>query len=566
MFCRVRLVIVVISLIAISTPITSIECPGHQQQFDEGIKALHSFWYNRANQIFTNITQQETKCSMAHWGIAMCQWYPLWVNPNPEHIETAKQHLLSIIYVPQPHKEQKLTQTLFQFFNSSTGIDQSIEKYHDGMYGLMQEYPGDIDLVAFYVLSILALGKVIGPSDQEFELRVQAGRMLKKKLNENPDHVGLLHYLIHTYDHPFLSTQSVEASRHYPQVAPEIPHALHMPSHTHQHLGQWSESILANTKSISSTTPNTNYPGQLHSLGFLVNALLQKGQVSKVEELVKYIQNRDIEFGILGVSEAFDLVSIPVKHALNVHNWKMATQIELLPRSANWSMHSWVLVYKYFSRVVGHFFLNNKKLVFENYRLMVESHRHGQLTPSWTYVPVDLKLEIETMMNFTKSLVLFANDSNMHTLDQMFDSFDPWIHSSEFLIVPFTELFAQILLSNGKRNEARQMYETTLDLYPNRLNSLYGMAITSGQKRMYFDKVLSLCDKHESYICPSEFCKTGVVHYRCTERHEIVVAKKYFEKRLLIGLVITGSIVVLFFLVWCLTRKRTQRFGYMPIQ
>ena len=65
-------------------------------------------------------------------------------------------------------------------------------------------------------------------------------------MSRYPDHPGLAHYIIHTYDVPPLADRALAAARRYAEIAPEAPHALHMPSHTFTRLGYWQDSIDAN--------------------------------------------------------------------------------------------------------------------------------------------------------------------------------------------------------------------------------------------------------------------------------------------------------------------------------
>src|SRR5256885_7165409 len=111
------------------------------------------------------------------------------------------------------------------------------------MEGLASKYSDDKEAQIFYALALAAAEE---PTDKTYAARLKAGAILEKLFREEPDHPGLAHYIIHTYDVPPLAARALIAARRYSDIAPDAPHALHMPSHTFTRVGYWQDSIDSN--------------------------------------------------------------------------------------------------------------------------------------------------------------------------------------------------------------------------------------------------------------------------------------------------------------------------------
>src|SRR3990170_1257441 len=90
-----------------------------------------------------------------------------------------------------------------------------------------------------------------------------------------PTHPGLAHYIIHAYDVPPLAPKALDAARKYASLAPAVPHALHMPSHTFTRVGLWKESIETNRRSAEAARKENATAEELHAMDYQTYAYLQ---------------------------------------------------------------------------------------------------------------------------------------------------------------------------------------------------------------------------------------------------------------------------------------------------
>src|SRR6185312_7844631 len=135
--------------------------------------------------------------------------------------------------------------------------------YEQAMAKLRAGSPQDSETAAFYALALLASAQA-SPLDKSHVRERNAADLLNHVLAVEPDHPGALHYLIHAYDSPSLAKYALGAARRYARIAPAVPHARHMPSHTFTRLGMWDESIESNR---SSAEAGRRYEAEQHMAG-----------------------------------------------------------------------------------------------------------------------------------------------------------------------------------------------------------------------------------------------------------------------------------------------------------
>src|SRR5712692_5949052 len=184
--------------------------PDAQKTFEKGVALLHSFWYEESEKAFLDVEKQDPKCAMAPWGEAMSLWHQLWNRPDSPTIKRASAELKKAgkMKAGTTGRERDYILALKAFYSNSKKADH--------------------EAAAFYALSLLASEP---DNDNTFANRKQAGAILEKLFAAEPNHPGVVHYLIHSYDKPQLAQLGLPAARRYAQIAPAAPHALHMPSH-----------------------------------------------------------------------------------------------------------------------------------------------------------------------------------------------------------------------------------------------------------------------------------------------------------------------------------------------
>ena len=230
-------------------------------EFDRGVALLHSFFYEEARRIFTAIAEQDPTCAMAQWGIAMTWWHPIWTPPTADEMTAGKAAIDKAMAMKAPtDRERQFITALNAYYHAPEGpatgaVGQSchgpvgprdrVVAYEQAMRQLADKYADDVEAQTFYALAILAVGYAT-PNDTTLSNQLQAARILEKLRKRNPNHPGVVHYLIHSYDYPALAERGLTAAQVYGSIAPWVPHALHMPSHIFTRLGMWDESITAN--------------------------------------------------------------------------------------------------------------------------------------------------------------------------------------------------------------------------------------------------------------------------------------------------------------------------------
>ena len=326
-----------------------------QQQFDRALAMLHSFFFPETTKAFSIIAAQEPSCAMAYWGIAISQ------RPNPlsmpippalmkhgwEAIEKARAA------GPKTDRERGFVDAMEVYYKDfdKTDYRSRILAYEAAMKRLHERYPDDAEAAIFYAL---ALNEAADPSDQTFSRQIKAASILEALEDRMPNHPGIVHYIIHSYDYAPLAQRGLFAAMRCAQLAPAAPHALHMPAHIFSMLGMWHESIQPNlaSKAALTTYNGENYGGAadptvLHSMDFLVYDYLQLAQDKAAGQVVgeRNAIQRFVNVRVVGDAA---YAAIPVRFALELGNRKGAAS---LPPWKSESPYAEAITY--FGRAVG---------------------------------------------------------------------------------------------------------------------------------------------------------------------------------------------------------------------
>ncbi len=303
--------------------------------FNKAVALLHSFEYDEARRMFEDVSRRDSQCAMAHWGVAMTYLHPLWAPPTAEAFQAASVavHTAKQLGTKNP-REAGFIEALGRYFNGDrkTSHRKKLRAYRAAMEALSQRYPQDIEVTLFYALLLMATAD---PQDATYRQLLQAGEMLETFVAGNPNHPGLTHYIIHTYDIPPLAHRALPAARRYAIIAPDSAHARHMPSHIFQRLGMWQDSIrsnLAATASARSFARRANIKGhwdeELHGLDFLANAYMQIGYYDKAREVRDYVLSMK-HFYPENFKIAYVLATTPARYELDRQDWRGAADLAL---------------------------------------------------------------------------------------------------------------------------------------------------------------------------------------------------------------------------------------------
>ncbi len=257
-----------------------------QAHFLRGLAALHSFWYEEAVEAFRESTKIEPDFMMGYWGEAMAYNHPLW---SEQDTPTARQLITKIKDTPKLSARERAYLNAVKALYGEGDKHARDTAYSAAMEKIYRDYPDDLDAAAFYSLSLLGLWQ---PGEKGYRLQARAGAIALEVYQKNPNHPGAAHYIIHAFDDPEHAILALPAARRYADIAPEAPHARHMPSHIFLQLGMWPEAAASNASAWEvsdawmkrkSLSPNVR---DYHSLHWLLYVYLQQGRYRKAEELL----------------------------------------------------------------------------------------------------------------------------------------------------------------------------------------------------------------------------------------------------------------------------------------
>src|SRR5215471_4884152 len=309
--------------------------PASQKPFERGVALLHSFGYEEAEDQFNENAKSDPQCAMAHWGIAMSLFHQIWERPQDPELKRGAEELDKAQEIGvKTDRERGYISALALFYNDPAKNDhlKRAAAYSDAMGKLYEKYPTDLEAGAFYALSLLAAER---PDDTSLSNQKKAVEVLNKLFQQEPNHPGLAHYIIHACDSPAMAPMGLDAARRYADIASSSAHAVHMPSHIFARLGLWQEDIRANLKSVALVKSDKMYMAghELHAMHFLLYAYLQTGQDEKAKRILdqeKQITSKstgDDDSGMMAYF-AFAAVHFPALYSLEQRHWSEAAALE----------------------------------------------------------------------------------------------------------------------------------------------------------------------------------------------------------------------------------------------
>ena len=475
--------------------------PDAQKTFEKGVALLHSFWYEEAEKAFLDVEKQDPKCAMAYWGEAMSLWHQLWNRPDAATIKRASAELKKTdkVKAGTTDRERDYLQALKAFYSNSMKADHEARAraYSAAMERVYKKYPDDHEAAAFYALSLLASEP---DNDTTFANRKQAGAILDKLFAEEPNHPGIAHYLIHTYDKPQLAQLGLPAARRYAQIAPAAPHALHMPSHIFARLGLWQDDINSNLASIAATRKATEmHMGgeghQFHAMDYLVYAYLQSGREAdalKVIEEVKAMPPMKDMYGTGYDPRLYALAAFPARYALELHHWTEAASLTPVAYAQTGDA-----AITYWARAIGAAHIGNVAQARTDIEHIDAIHK--------TLVDQKKKNFAEAVDQDRKEATAWLdhaegrNDAAVAALRTIAEKEEASGDESDGG-TSAREMIADMLLEMRQPEQALAEYKTDLKFYPNRFNGLYGaaqaaeMAGQMSQATEYYAVLVKTCE------------------------------------------------------------------------
>ena len=295
-----------------------------QTEFNEAVAILHSFWYPEARRRFEALASKDPDCAMAHWGVAMSLWHPLWRPPGAEELAAGAAAVHKARGMPvATERERDYIDAIGVYYDDYTELPppERARRYQQAMERLHGKYPDDLEAAVFYALAMVANQ---ARDDDSYTLTLRAADLLEPLFRQAPEHPGIAHYLIHALDYPPLAERALPAAHRYAQIAPAVSHALHMPSHIFSQLGMWQESIDSNVASARAARSHQSLFDLSHALEWLAYAQLQSCRDASARDVMQEIVSK-AQPGNFAVEYA--AVAIPIRIALETRDWPAAVSV-----------------------------------------------------------------------------------------------------------------------------------------------------------------------------------------------------------------------------------------------
>ena len=486
----------------------SISCSTDvQDQFSRSVALLHNMMYAQAENEFKAVAKRDPECSMAYWGISMTLLHPLWAPPSNDELQRGLDAIRKALSLkPVTKREMAYIKAIEAFYKNWESVDHPtrIANWEKGQKEVFDSHPEDIDAGAFYALAHLATAP---KGDKTFTHQKEAGALLENLRIKAPMHPGLFHYTIHAYDNPLLADRAMEVAKEYDKIAPEAPHAQHMPSHIFVRMGMWSLTSEWNERSAEAARKQSK-PGELslhyiHAMDYLIYAYLQKVQDQKALDALITINN--VEKYQDSFASAYGIAAAQARYPLELRQWGKAANLKLRTHSTfPWDKYPGFEAITHFARGLGAGRSNDitkarasireldtlyeltKKAGQDYWAVLVDSQRNT--VAAWTAYS-------EGMTGNALQLMKKAADIE--------DSVDK--HPvTPGAVLPARELLGDMLLLAGKYGEAIDAYEASLLISPNRYNSLYGAGYAAesagdtSKAKFFYEKLMELASDADS--------------------------------------------------------------------
>ena len=448
-----------------------------KKDFSRAVAMMHSFWYVEAEKAFVKVAEADPDCAMAWWGIAMSNYHPLWAAPTADELRRGRE-AAGRAGVGKTEREKAYINAIRTFYADSGDHSTRANAYAQAMVSVASAYPNDDEAAIFSALALLGTASA---SDKTYAKQKSAAEILTRILPRHPEHPGVAHYIIHSYDYPALASLALPAARAYAKIAPGSPHALHMPSHIFTRLGLWDESIASNLASADKARRHMRVqkPGaaafdELHAVDYLMYAHVQKGEDAKAKALLDRLLAVDGQsIDNANFAAAYALAAAPARYTLERRRWSDAAKLALHPANFDWKPYAYAEANVHFARAVGAARsgdLNTAKSAVDRLEairqeLLAQKNTYwvGQVeiqrmsAQAWLAQGAGLKDEATRLMRAAAEL---EDKTEKHPV-------------TPGPVVPARELLADLLLENGHAAEALAEVERVLSVSPRRFHATW---------------------------------------------------------------------------------------------
>lgn len=459
--------------------------PAAQEHFLQGVAALHNFWYDEAADAFREAQKADPGFAMAYWGEAMTYNHPIWTEQDREAALAALARLAPTAEEraakAPTEKEKAWLETIEVLYGEGEKKDRDAA-YAEAMRKLRERYPEDLEAASFYALSLIGPALTGPAGDARDRPLIRAAAILEELFDRNPEHPGVLHYMIHAYDDPLHAPLGLRAARLYAKTAPAAHHALHMPSHIFVQLGDWVSTAASNEDSWAASVAWVKRRNlaiekrDFHSLSWLLYAYLQQGRLGKAEETLEIVRQAAKESDSPRI--AYSLKEMEARWAVETRTWRK----DLMPAESAEADGG----HQHHGGGMQHARGDGTLLLAAG----IGAARKGDLATAEKAAArlrelakdgEDRNRMAEVMEKEVSALVLLKQGKSDEALKLLAEASEmeagmPPPMGPPDPLKPSNELYGEVLLELGRAEEAARQFELALLRMPNRTASLLGAA------------------------------------------------------------------------------------------
>jgi tetratricopeptide (TPR) repeat protein len=440
-----------------------------QRRFDRAMRYQHSFWYRESREVYEEALKADPECAIADWGVALS------LLNNPHSPVPAPNLPLGLAAIEKAkaigaktERERDYIDALAAMYvdYQNTPHEVRVQAYLKAMEALAAKYPDDDEAQIFYAIT---LNVAASPADKTYANQLKGAAILEPIFQRQPAHPGVAHYLIHLYDYPPIAAKGLPAALRYSAIAPNAPHAQHMPSHIFTRVGYWKESIAANIASVRAAKSEKESGDQLHGDDYLVYAYLQLGEDSKARGVIDEIEA--VQFNPDLYAAAFSQAALPARYVIERGDWQGAANLEVKP-----SKFPQVMALTHFARALGAARTGAVDAAKLDIATLVELRdRLREAKNTYWASQVDIQEQTAT------AWMLYAEGKYDEALRAMSTAADAEDKTEKAPVTPgpltpARELYGFMLLDRGMDKEAVAAFEATMAKEPNRYNTYVGLA------------------------------------------------------------------------------------------
>jgi predicted Zn-dependent protease len=467
-----------------------------QPQFDRAVAMLHSFWFQQGEKAFREILERDPSCAIANWGIAAILIGNTFAgNATAQDAQKAKEAIQrGRLTGAKSERERFYIEAIAEYYDrfNDRPHRERMKSLADAFEVVAKRFPKDDEAQIFYAIYLTATQS---PNDKTFADTLKAAQLLEPQFKKHPDHPGVAHYLIHSYDYPPIAEKGLNAAKRYADIAPSAPHALHMPSHIFTRVGAWEASAATNRRSVDVSRAEKARNGGLHATDYLVYAYIQLARDNDANQALQDARRvTNIEPNNPGATYA--LAAMPARIAIERGMWKEAAQLET--RSSKFLQAD---AMTQFARALGAARSGDaaaaEKGVQELARIV-----DGLKAAKNNYWAT----EVEVQRSGAAAWTAYAKGNRDEALALMRSTADLEDKSEKregppARLVPARELLGEMLLEMKRPAEALKEFEASEKHDPNRFRGIYGAAQAAAESgdnakaKRYFARLVEMAGK-----------------------------------------------------------------------